>query len=73
MRQNKRHIRHHAYFKEKLGRMGLYQVAQMGSLELDRALITALVERWRPECHTFHMPTGEKAPLLQVHTTYRLV
>ena len=30
-----------------------------GGLELDRALITTLVERWRPETHTFHLTIGE--------------
>ena len=30
-----------------------------GGLELDRALITALVQRWRQETHTFHLTVGE--------------
>src|SRR5579859_1687976 len=32
---------------------------------LDRSLLTALVDRWRSETHTFHLPCGEMAPTLQ--------
>ena len=35
------------------------------SIQLDHALITAFVERWRPETHTFHLPHGEMAITLQ--------
>src|SRR5207253_9120392 len=27
--------------------------------QLDRSLLTALVERWRPETLTFHLPCGD--------------
>jgi hypothetical protein len=32
---------------------------------VDRSLLTALVDHWRPETHTFHLPCGEMAPTLQ--------
>ena len=38
-----------------------------GSLRftVDRALLSTLVDRWRPETHTFHLPVGEMAVTLQ--------
>nr|ABF96456.1 transposon protein, putative, Mutator sub-class [Oryza sativa Japonica Group] len=33
--------------------------------DADRSLLAALVDRWRPETHTFHLPCGEMAPTLQ--------
>ncbi|WVZ91587.1 hypothetical protein U9M48_037737 [Paspalum notatum var. saurae] len=41
------------------------------SLVIDHSLITALVDRWRPKTHTFHLPCGEMAPTLQ-DVTYLL-
>ncbi|WVZ53463.1 hypothetical protein U9M48_004402 [Paspalum notatum var. saurae] len=32
---------------------------------IDNSLITALVDRWRPETHTFNLPCREMAPTLQ--------
>lgn len=34
-------------------------------LNIDHGLLTCLVDRWRPETHTFHFRWGEMAPTLQ--------
>jgi hypothetical protein len=34
-------------------------------MTLDRVLLTALVDRWRPETDTFHLRWGKIAPTLQ--------
>lgn len=49
----------------KLIEFGLYGVYKVAFIQLDYALITALVERWRPETHTFHLPAGEISVTLQ--------
>ncbi|XP_028061490.1 serine/threonine-protein phosphatase 7 long form homolog [Camellia sinensis] len=46
-------------------RAGFYGVYRIGHIRLDHPLITALVERWRTETHTFHFPTGEATVTLQ--------
>ena len=37
----------------------------MGRMQYDRALVTTMVERWRPETHCFHLPFGEVTITLQ--------
>lgn len=44
---------------------GLYGVSRIGSIRIDHALVTALVERWRQETHSFHLPVGEATITLQ--------
>ncbi|KAK9127845.1 hypothetical protein Syun_016642 [Stephania yunnanensis] len=44
---------------------GFYGVARIGFIGLDWHLITAFVERWREETHTFHLPVGEATITLQ--------
>jgi len=52
----------------RLSEDGLFTIgrlAESGLAKLDRSLLTALVDRWRPETHTFHLPCGEMSPTLQ--------
>ncbi|CAH9137498.1 unnamed protein product [Cuscuta epithymum] len=44
---------------------GFHGVERIGQLQLDWSLVTALVERWRPEVHAFHLPFGEVGLTLQ--------
>ena len=44
---------------------GLDGLLRVPHMDLDHALITALVERWRSETHSFHLPHGEMTITLQ--------
>ena len=44
---------------------GLDGLLRVPHMDLDHALIIALVERWRPETHSFHLPHGEMTITLQ--------
>jgi hypothetical protein len=42
-----------------LERAGFHEVIKIKNCISDAHLCSALVERWRPETHTFHLPSGE--------------
>ena len=37
----------------------------VAKIKIDDTLITALVERWKPESHMFHLPIGECIIILE--------
>ncbi|XP_020972977.1 serine/threonine-protein phosphatase 7 long form homolog [Arachis ipaensis] len=45
--------------EEQLKASGFYYVSQIGRIVSHRPTVDALVERWRPKTHTFHLPYGE--------------
>lgn len=45
--------------------IGFGRLARIGYITMDRGLLTALVERWRPETHTFHLTCGEVTVTLE--------
>ena len=47
------------------GLLTLCRLVEGGPIQLDRSLLTAFVDRWRPETHTLHLPCGEMTPMLQ--------
>ena len=59
------------FFYCRLWGAGLLTLARLvdggrcSRINLNRSLLTALVDRWRPEMHTFHLPCGEMASMLQ--------
>ncbi|XP_075098661.1 serine/threonine-protein phosphatase 7 long form homolog [Nicotiana tabacum] len=49
----------HPRVVQRLRDTSFYRIFQIGQLQLDWSLITALIERWRPDTHTFHLSIGE--------------
>ncbi|XP_072057439.1 serine/threonine-protein phosphatase 7 long form homolog isoform X2 [Arachis hypogaea] len=45
--------------------IGFYHASQIGIVQCQKALVNALVERWHPETHTFHLLIGECAVTLE--------
>ncbi|XP_014500510.1 protein MAIN-LIKE 1-like [Vigna radiata var. radiata] len=44
---------------------GFDHILKVSNMELNHVLVTALVERWRIETHTFHFPLGESTITLE--------
>ncbi|XP_070053143.1 protein MAIN-LIKE 1-like [Nicotiana tomentosiformis] len=55
----------HPRIVRRLQDTGFYKIMEIGRLQLHWLLITALIEWWRSETHTFHLPIGEATIMLQ--------
>ncbi|KAJ4813326.1 hypothetical protein LUZ62_025892 [Rhynchospora pubera] len=64
-RQHKIEMQWDDRYEKYVRKTGLYGLHQIGHIPTDHALISALVERWRQETHTFHFPVGEMTITLQ--------
>ncbi|QHN92251.1 Serine/threonine protein phosphatase 7 long form isogeny [Arachis hypogaea] len=51
--------------EEHLRSTGFYHVSHIGVVQCQKALVNALVERWHPKTHTFHLLVGECAVSLE--------
>ncbi|XP_070035663.1 serine/threonine-protein phosphatase 7 long form homolog [Nicotiana tomentosiformis] len=55
----------HPRVVQRLRDTGFYRILEIGRLQLDWSLITALIEWWRPETYTFHLPISKATITLQ--------
>nr|XP_016514097.1 PREDICTED: serine/threonine-protein phosphatase 7 long form homolog [Nicotiana tabacum] len=55
----------HPRIVRRLQDTGFYRIIEIDRLQFDWALITAMIERWRPETHTFHLSIGEATITLE--------
>jgi hypothetical protein len=53
------------YIVPILEQIGFLEVSRIRGFLFDMNMVTALVERWRPETHTFHLPVGEVTVTLE--------
>ncbi|QHO30071.1 uncharacterized protein DS421_8g230210 [Arachis hypogaea] len=51
--------------EEHLRITGFYHVSQIGIVQCQKALVNALIERWHPDTHTFHLSIGECSVTLE--------
>jgi hypothetical protein len=52
-------------FIRRSGFLPLATLIKTGLLKMDNAALTALVDQWRPETHSFHLPCGEMTITLE--------
>jgi hypothetical protein len=45
--------------------LGIVEIVHRGMLVFNAMAITAMVDRWRPETHSFHLPCGEMIVTLE--------
>ncbi|CAL5079069.1 unnamed protein product [Urochloa decumbens] len=55
----------YAPFLHLAGFLPVALLVKDGLPKMDNAALTALVDRWRPETHTFHLPSGEMTVTLE--------
>ncbi|XP_070045610.1 serine/threonine-protein phosphatase 7 long form homolog [Nicotiana tomentosiformis] len=55
----------HPRIVRRLRDTNFYRIVEIGQLQLDWSLITAMIELWRPETHNFHLSIGEATITLQ--------